>query len=154
MAGRRNLRQGGFSLVEVMVVVAITLVLVGIAVPAMQTRDNASAEVRRFVADAARARAWSRTSWRDAWVDVDTQNDRWRLIDDEGEILDSYSADANGWRALTEGVRFEATGQASDFAFTPDGRGAADASVRIVAGDASWTVTLSALTGAVSANSN
>jgi len=148
-------RQAGFSLVELLIVMAISLVLLGMVAPAMRSRDNASAEVRRVVADAARARSWARTTWRTTTLDVDTANRRWRIIDDTGETLDASNADASGWRTLATGVGFAAVqGSASDLVFESDGRGSTDATVQIVAGNSTWTVSLSALTGTVTADSD
>ena len=155
MARRRRAliaRRGGFTLVELLVVISITIVLAGLVTPTMRSTDNASAEVRRVVADAARARSWARTTWRTATLDIDAANSRWRLIDDTGEILDSSNADANGWRTLTTGVSFQTVvGTSSDFAFEPDGRGTQDAAVQLLAGDSSWTVSMSAMSGTITA---
>jgi prepilin-type N-terminal cleavage/methylation domain-containing protein len=147
-------RKAGFSLVELLIVMAISLVLLGMVVPAMRTRDSASAEVRRVVADAARARSWARTTWRTTTLDVDTANRRWRIVDDTGEVLDTSSADENGWRTLATGVDFAAMqGSVTDLVFESDGRGSTDATVQILAGSSTWTVSLSALTGTVTADS-
>ena len=153
MINRR--RQAGFSLIELLVVIAISLVLLGMVAPAMRTRDNASAEVRRVVADAARARSWARTTWRTTTLDVDTANRRWRIVDDTGETLDASNADVNGWRTLATGVAFAAVqGTLTDLEFQSDGRGSADAAVQVVAGSSIWTVSLSAMTGTVTADTD
>lgn len=144
--------EAGFSLVELLVVMAISLVLLGMVAPAMRTRDNASAEVRRVVADAARARSWARTTWRTATLDIDTANRRWRIVDDTGAVLNSSTADENGWRTLATGVSFAAvSGTSTDFAFESDGRGTANSAAQIVSGNSTWTVSMSALTGTVTA---
>jgi prepilin-type N-terminal cleavage/methylation domain-containing protein len=148
-------RQAGFSLIELLIVMAISLVLLGMVAPAIRTRDNASAEVRRVVADAARARSWARTTWHTTTLDVDTTNRRWRIVDDTGETLDASHADANGWRTLATGVAFAAVqGNPTDMEFQSDGRGSANAAVQIVAGNSIWTVTLSAMTGTVTADTD
>ena len=159
MARRRSVihrhRQAGFSLVELLIVMAISLVLLGMVAPAMRTRDNASAEVRRVVADAARARSWARTTWRTTTLDVDTANRRWRIVDDTGETLDASNADDNGWRTLATGVDFAAVqGTPIDLVFESDGRGSNDASMQIVAGSSTWTVSLSAMTGTITADTD
>lgn len=144
--------QAGFSMVELLVVMTIAIVLLGMATPALRNSDDASAEVRRVVADAARTRSWARTSWQTATLDVDTTGRRWRIIDEAGEILGASNADANGWRTLATGVSFQSVqGTGSDFSFEADGRGTADASVQIVTGDSTWTVSMSALTGTITA---
>jgi prepilin-type N-terminal cleavage/methylation domain-containing protein len=148
-------RQSGFSLIELLIVMAISLVLLSMVAPAMRTRDNASAEVRRVVADAARARSWARTTWRTTTLDIDTENRRWRIIDNTGETLDASSADPDGWRTLATGVAFAAVqGSATDLAFEADGRGTTDASAQIIAGNSTWTISMSALTGTVTADSD
>lgn len=157
MAGRRPVRQdrirAGFSLVELLIVMSIALVLLGLATPALRNSDDASAEVRRVIADAARTRSWARTTWQTATLDIDTNGRRWRIIDEAGEILGASNADANGWRTLATGVSFQAVqGGTTDFSFEADGRGTTDASVQIVTGSSVWTVSLSALTGTITAD--
>ena len=150
---KRHADRAGFTLVELLVVISIALVLLGMATPALRNSDDASAEVRRVVADAARTRSWARTSWQTATLDIDTAGRRWRIIDESGEILDASNADANGWRTLATGVSFQAIqGSTTDFGFEADGRGTSDASVQIVTGDRIWTVSLSALTGTITAD--
>lgn len=156
MADRRAVKprgsQAGFSLVEVLVVIAISLVLLGMVTPAMSTRDDASGDVRRVVADAARARSWARTTWNTTTLDIDVANRRWRIVDSEGEVLDASTADANGWRSLTDGVDFRSVvGTPDDFEFESDGRATADASFDLVSGDTVWRVSLSAISGSVTA---
>ena len=63
MARRRRAliaRRGGFTLVELLVVISITIVLAGLVTPAMRSTDNASAEVRRVVARRVEDRAVER----------------------------------------------------------------------------------------------
>lgn len=157
MARHRTLKHhrecAGFTLVEILVVVSIALVLLGMATPALRQSDNASAEVRRVIADAARTRSWARTSWQTATLEVDTAGRRWRIIDESGEILSASHADGNGWRTLATGVSFQAvSGSDTNFSFEPDGRGAANSAVQIVTEDATWVVSMSALTGNITAD--
>lgn len=157
MARRRSIvhdrSQAGFSMVELLIVMTIAIVLLGLATPALRNSDDASAEVRRVVADAARTRSWARTTWRTATLDFDTVGRRWRIIDETGEVLGASNADANGWRTLATGVSFQSIqGSTSDFSFEADGRGTTDAAVQIVTGDSTWTVSLSALTGTITAD--
>lgn len=156
MAGRRPVsrrdRRAGYSLIEVLFVITIFAILAALTAPALQARDEVSSEVRRVVADATRIRSWARTTWRVASLDVDIGNRRWRLIDETGEILDSNSADANGWRSLATGVDFASVaGVPADLTFDPDGRGTENAAVRLTSGDSTWLISLDALTGAVTA---
>lgn len=156
MAGRRPLaakrRAAGFSLIELLVVIAIGLVLLAMVAPAMNSNEEASSDVRRIVSDAAQARSWARTTWQTATLDIDAANRRWRIIDESGAVLDASSADLNGWRSLSTGVEFSAVaGTASDFGFESDGRGTEDAAVQVVAGDQAWSISMSALTGSVTA---
>lgn len=150
---KRHAGRAGFTLVELLVVISIALVLLGMATPTLRDSDDASAEVRRVVADAARTRSWARTSWQTATLEVDTAGRRWRIIDESGEILGASNADVNGWRTLATGVSFQSvSGSDTNFSFEADGRGTANASVQIVTGDATWTVSMSALTGTITAD--
>lgn len=153
MVSRRQLkRAAGFSLIEMLLVVGIGIILLGAAAPMIRSQNGVSAEVRRVVADIVRVRSWARTTWRDSEMDIDVANRRWRLVDDEGDVLDSSSADANGWRTLADGVNFEQVGAiTTDFGFAPDGQGLAPASIRLSQGATSWVIEMSALTGTVTA---
>jgi len=135
-----------------LIVMGIMLVLLAAAAPMIRSQNSVSAEVRRVVADIVRVRSWARTTWRDSEMDIDVANRRWRLIDDEGDLLDSSSADANGWRTLADGVEFSQVGAlTTDFGFAPDGQGLETASIRLSQGDTSWVIDMSSLTGSVTA---
>jgi prepilin-type N-terminal cleavage/methylation domain-containing protein len=154
MARRRLLnRAGGFSLIELMIVMAISLILMAMAVPVMRDRDNVSGEVRRLIADTVRARSWAQTTWRETSMDFDLQNNRWRIADDEGNYLPGAEADENGWRYLASGVAFAPVdGVEIEFEFQADGRSVEASSILIVGGNSTWILQCSPLSGAISAD--
>jgi prepilin-type N-terminal cleavage/methylation domain-containing protein len=151
-SGRLLNRQRGFSLIELMIVMAIGLILMAMAVPIMGDRDNVGGEVRRLIADTVRARSWAQTTWRETTVDFDLQNNRWRLVDEEGDILPGTEADELGWRYLANGIRFEAIdGEEIEFEFEADGRSEVASSLLIVGGSSTWILQCSPLSGSISA---
>jgi len=130
----------------------IALVLLGLAVPVIQSTDSVSSDVRRLVADVTRGRSWARTTWRTTTVDLDSINRRWRIEDENGEVVVTSDSDANGWRTLREGVNFLGNGNATmDFVFDADGRSPDAASVLLQGGDSTWVVSCSPLSGTVTA---
>jgi prepilin-type N-terminal cleavage/methylation domain-containing protein len=152
MASRRLLTQRGFSLIEVLIVMVIALVLLGMAVPVIRNTDMVSSDVRRLVADITRARSWARTTWRTTTVDLDATNGRWRVIDENNELISSYESDADGWRSLRDGVNFFVNGtETMDFVFDADGRCPEAASALLRGGSSTWIVSCSPLSGTVTA---
>lgn len=152
MVNRRILAQGGFSLVEVLIVMTIALVLLGLAVPVIQNNDSVSSDVRRLVADITRGRSWARTTWRTTTIDIDAGNRRWRIEDENGDVITTSESDENGWRTLRDGTNFFANGSLSmDFVFNADGRSPEASSVLLQGGDSTWVVRCSPLSGTVTA---
>ncbi len=152
MVDRRHLKQSGFSLMEVLIVMTIALVMLGLAVPVIQSTDSVSSDVRRVVADITRGRSWARTTWRTTTVDIDAINRRWRIEDDTGDVVITSDSDENGWRSLRDGVNFFANGGAtSDFVFDAEGRSPDAASVLLRGGDSTWIISCSPLSGTVTA---
>ena len=152
MVNRRVLKQGGFSMMEVLIVMTIALVLLGMAVPVIQNNDSVSSDVRRLVGDITRGRSWARTTWRTTTIDIDAGNRRWRIEDESGEVITTSDSDANGWRTLREGTNFLANGQFPvDFVFQADGRCPERSSVLLQGGDSTWVVSCSPLSGTVTA---
>ena len=79
---------------EVLIVMTIALVMLGLAVPVIQSSDTVSSDVRRLVADVTRGRSWARTTWRTTTVDVDSINRRWRIEDENGDVVITSDSDA------------------------------------------------------------
>ena len=151
MARNRSLERG-FSLIEVLMVMALGAILLGIAVPSMNNRDVLGATARLLVADAARARSFSVRFWEQVTLDVDVDNSAWRVVRENGAWVDGPGADENGWRRLDTGVTFEIVdGAEPDTVFLPNGRTAGDSQLRIRSGADSWLFSIQALTGRVTA---
>jgi len=118
----------------------------------IQSSDTVSSDVRRLVADVTRGRSWARTTWRTTTVDVDSINRRWRIEDENGDVVITSDSDANGWRTLRDGVSFLGNGnETMDFVFDADGRSPTSASVLLRGGDSTWIVSCSPLSGTVTA---
>ncbi len=145
-------RQRGISLAELLIVMAIFLIMAGMAVPAFQAKDSAAGEVRRVFADAVRTRSLSRTSWEATVLRVDTVTDKWRGERADGTPIPGPDSDASGWRSLKTGVRFESvTGTPSVFTFLPNGRGNERAAVQIIDGASVWILELEPMSGSIRA---
>ncbi|MBC8330088.1 MAG: prepilin-type N-terminal cleavage/methylation domain-containing protein [Planctomycetes bacterium] len=148
--GRRLDR--GLSLAELLVVAAIFLIMAAIAVPALQSADDAGGEVRRIFADAVRTRSLARTSWEATVFRMDIVTGRWRSERADGTPIPGPESDASGWRSLKVGVRFEAVlGTPWIFTFLPNGRGNERAAVRVVEGNSAWILELDPMSGALRA---
>lgn len=151
MAGHGSLRRG-FSLIEILLVMALAAILMGIAIPSFSNRDVLGATARLLVADAARARSFSVRIWEPVTLDVDVDASAWRVVREDGTWVDGPGADENGWRYLDPGVTFEAVdGVETDTLFLPNGRTAADSQLRIRSGNGAWILSIQALTGRVTA---
>lgn len=145
-------RRGGFTLIEILMVMALAAILLGIAIPSSNDRDVCGAMARLLVADASRARSYSARIWEPVTLDVDLDGGAWRVVRQDGTWVDGPGADANGWRALDPSASFEAVdGVAADTVFLPNGRAGADSSVRIRSGSESWLLDVQGLTGRVTA---
>lgn len=153
MAGRRALdSRAGISLVELIVVAAVAMVLFGLAVPVIQGNDTAGATARTVVADAVRARSFARRVWEPVTMQVDTNNERWRTLRDNGVPLVDVNTDADGWRRAEPGVDFRPVeGLPTDLVFLPNGRATQSTAVFIVVGDDLWRVSVDALNARIQA---
>jgi Tfp pilus assembly protein FimT len=153
MAGRRALdRRAGISLVELIVVAAVAMVLLGLAVPVIQGNDTAGSAARLLVADAVRARSFARRVWEPVTMQVDTNNERWRTLRESGVPLVDANTDADGWRSAEPGVDFRPVeGQPTDLVFLPNGRATQSTAVFIVVGDDLWRVSVDALNARIQA---
>ena len=151
MACRRTLNSG-FSLVEVVMVIAIALVMFGMAVPAAQNNDIAGTVARSMVSDAVRARSYSRRTWEAVTMQVDTANDRWRTLREDGTPLSSIGANENGWHKLPPGARFQVIdGMPSDLVFLPNGRASQSAAIHVVFGNHTWLLGVDGLSARIRA---
>lgn len=151
MASRRTLEKG-FSLVEVVMVVAVAVVLFGMAIPAVQNNDVAGSVARSMVSDAVRARSYSRRTWEAVTMQVDTSNARWRTLREDGTPLSSVGSNANGWHALPPGVEFQVIdGMPSDLVFLPNGRASQSAAVHVVFGNDKWVLGVDSLSARIHA---
>lgn len=151
MARHRSLRRG-FSLIEILLVMALAAILIGIAIPTFSDRDTLGATARLLVADAARARSYSVRIWEPITLDVDVDNSAWRVVREDGVWVEGPGADENGWRTLDPGVTFEAVdGAATDTIFLPNGRTAEDSKLRLRSGSGAWILSIQSLTGRVTA---
>lgn len=153
MARDRALTRSGFTLIEILMVMALAAILLGIAVPSLKDRDVCGAMARLLVADASRARSYSARIWEPVTLDVDVENGAWRVVREDGSWVDGPGADDNGWRSLEDSATFESVdGSATDTIFLPNGRASEDSKVRIRSGSDSWLLEIQGLTGRVTAN--
>lgn len=153
MARNATLARGGFTLIEILMVMALAAILLGIAIPSVQDRDVCGAMARVLVADASRARSYSARIWEPVTLDVDTDNGAWRVVRQDGTWVDGPGADENGWRTLDKTASFEAVnGVATDTIFLPNGRASENSKVRIRSGSDSWILDVQGLTGRVTAS--
>lgn len=151
MACRRTLNSG-FSLMEVVMVVAIALVMFGMAVPAAQNNDVAGTVARSMVSDAVRARSYSRRTWEAVTMQVDTVNDRWRTLREDGTPLSKDGSNENGWHALPPGVIFQVIdGMPSDLVFLPNGRASQSAAIHVIFGHHIWLLGVDGLSARIRA---
>ena len=151
MASSRTLTKG-FSLVEVVIVVAVAIVLFGMAVPAAQNNDVAGSVARSMVSDAVRARSYSRRTWEAVTMQVDTNNARWRTLREDGIPLSSVGANENGWHKLPPGAKFQVIdGMSSDLVFLPNGRASQSAAIHVIFGNDIWTVGVDSLSARIHA---
>ena len=152
MAGCRTLRDGGFSLIEAVMVAAIALVIFGMAVPAAQNNDIAGTVARSMVSDAVRARSYSRRTWEAVTMQVDTVNDRWRTLREDGTPLSSIGANENGWHSLPLGAEFQVIdGMPSDLVFLPNGRASQSAAIHVIFGNHKWLLGVDGLSARIRA---
>jgi len=149
MARHRALNRG-ISLIELLVVLAIAASMLAVAAPILQPRDLAGSEVRRLLADAILARSHARTTWQSTTLQLDTQQSRWRPLDGNGLPLPGPQADAQGWRRFNSAA-VTMQKSASDFVFQPDGSMTGSASLTLSAGNSTWVVAASPLTGSLTA---
>jgi len=133
-------------------VCAIAMVLFGMAIPATQNNDAAGSVARSMVSDAVRARSYSRRTWEAVTMQVDTSNDRWRTLRENGTPLSSIGSDANGWHHLPPGVEFEViNGMPSDLVFLPNGRASQSAAVHVIFGNDIWLLGVDSLSARIRA---
>lgn len=152
MARHAALGRAGFTLIEILMVMALAAILIGVAVPSVQDRDVCGAMARLLVADASRARSYSARIWEPVTLDFDLENGAWRVVRQDGTWVDGPGADDNGWRSLEAGAAFAAVdGLDADVTFLPNGRSSADAAVRVQYGQDSWLLAVQGLTGRVTA---
>jgi len=143
MAGHGTLKRG-FTLMELVVVLAMAITLIALAVPAMQSQDIVGSEVRRVIADAVRARSHARTTWTSTTLVIDANQGRWRPVGANGIALDGPTADANGWRHLNPSVQFTTN---QNFTFLASGKMPSSVSLRFQSGDTTWLLKGHSLTG-------
>lgn len=149
MARDRALARG-LTVIELLVVVAIVVAMVALAVPAGQNRDSVASEARRLLTDAVRTRSVARTRWEPAQLTVDVAGRRWRCATLAGEPILGPDSDADGWRTLSDGVRFErVAGSETTYVFLPNGRTQGEAAVGLRLGSAAWVVGCGALSGQI-----
>lgn len=150
---RRRALDGGFTLLEIAVVIVIAALLVAMAAPRVSDRDQCGAAARSIVGDGARARSYAARTWEPVTLDVDAGIGAWRVTRQNGTWLDLPGANANGWRTLEPGLSFEAVeGFTSDAVFLPNGRTAEEARVRLRSGEATWLLKVEAITGRITAD--
>ena len=151
MADRRALERG-VSLAEMILVAAIGLTLFAMAIPAAQNDDAAGSVARNLVSDAVRARSYARRSWETVTMQIDTNNDRWRTLKQDGTPLSSAGADPNGWYQAPSGTDFRVIdGMPTDLTFLPNGRALASTAVEIRVGSKSWDIRVDALSARITA---
>jgi prepilin-type N-terminal cleavage/methylation domain-containing protein len=141
----------GFTLAELLVVVAVTAILVAVAVPFNQDLDRVGNEARRLLADALRLRGTARTTWDATVLTVDVASSRWKCETADGTPIPGPDSDANGWRSITDNsVSFSAVaGSPSSFVFLPNGRLQDNSAIQLIAGDAVWQISGNALSGKI-----
>ena len=151
MARHRDLKRGGFTLVEVAVVAAIALTLLFLAMPVIQGSDTLGAAARTLSNDCLRTRSMARARWEPVTLDFDIPSGRWRKVAGGAAIVDQ-DTDANGWKSPPEDVSFQAVPGTQDVVFQANGRVEADTSIRIVNDDGdAWQLDFSALSGRITA---
>ncbi len=149
----RRLRQRGISLTEILVVMVVAAILFASTMPSWDDRQIIGANARTLVSDAVRARSYAQRIWDTVTMDVEVENDRWRLVvQDSGAWVDGPGADDQGWRHLDKYTHFQAVpGVSEDFVFLPNGRCAANGEVWIVSGDLVWAIRVNPLSGTIEA---
>lgn len=140
----------GFSLVELLVVIAVAVALMAITIPFHQDHDRVANEARRFLSDALRLRASARTTWSATVLTVDVAGRRWKCENASGNPIPGPDADPNGWRELTDtDVDFQAGAGSTTFVFLPNGRLQQDSAIQFVAGDVIWQISGNSLSGKI-----
>lgn len=142
-------RPRGFTLVELLVVIAVAVALMAITVPFHQDHDRVANEARRILSDALRLRASARTTWSATILSFDLAGGRWKCENAAGNPIPGPDSDANGWRELDDlSVSLAAVaGQPTTFVFLPNGRIQDNSVIQIKAGDATWQINGNALSG-------
>jgi len=142
----------GFTLAEILLVIAITASMAALAVPVLAERDVVGSEVRRVLADGLRARARARAGWEASVLRIEPAQGRWRPEQADGTPLSGPGADPQGWRTLRHGVSFQNLPGANPlWVFLPDGRTASAAGIRLRKGEDSWSITAAPLSGTLEA---
>ncbi|HBF23246.1 MAG TPA: hypothetical protein DDW23_05445 [Planctomycetes bacterium] len=142
----------GFSLAEILLVLAITGSMAALAIPVLAERDVVGSEVRRVLADSIRARARARAGWEASVLRIDPALNRWRPEQADGVPLPGPGANSAGWRNLRHGVSFEVLlGSEPIWVFLPDGKTISPAGIRLVKGDNSWFIKAAHLSGTLEA---
>lgn len=149
---RRRTLNGGFTLLELAVVLVIAALLFAAAVPRSGDRDQIGSAARALASDAARARSYATRTWSTITLEVDAANAAWRAVRLDGTWLELPGAGDFGWRGCEPGISLEAVeGYATNPAFLPNGRVAAEARVRIRSGAESWVMRVEPLSGRIAA---
>lgn len=150
---RRRALNGGFTLLEITIVLVIAALLFAMATPRASDRDLCGAAARSVVADGARARSYAARTWEPITLDLDVVNGAWRVTRQNGTWLDLPGVNANGWRQLDPGLEFEAIqGYSTDSVFLPNGRTSGESRVLIRSGEAAWLLKVESLTGRITAD--
>lgn len=141
----------GFTLAELMVVVAVAAALLAIAVPFSQDVDRIGNEARRLLSDALRLRGTARTTWSATILTVDIAGGRWKCETAAGAPIPGPDSDPAGWRDINDpSVSFQGiAGAPSTFVFLPNGRIQDNSGVQLVAGNAIWQISASSLSGKI-----
>ncbi len=147
-----NRLRSGWSLLEGLLVLAILATMTALAVPVLENNEQATPAVRRFLADAVRARSLAQSSWQETEMKLNPSAGAWRVEGRDGTVHPGPLADASGWTSLGKGVSFVPSGKTpSVFRFQANGRATAKAAICIRAGKATWQITLDELTSTLTA---
>ena len=146
-----NLRSG-WSLTEGLLAMAILATMTALAVPVLENQEQVTPGVRRFLADAVRARSLAQSSWQEIELKLDIASGSWRIEGQDGSIHPGALANATGWANLGNGLSFLPAKEAPPvFRFQANGRAKEKGAIQIRAGKSSWLIHLDRLSSTLTA---